>query len=610
MSATIYDNKTLIFPHEKLKQGDSYVNWYSQFVGFAQNHDFESAIDKDIVERVKSRRELFEHKMARIRTNEKEPPIPISTRDTYVERLLLLQLEQNITESQFDDNKVGLEELSRDQRGVIALKNAISGDILGSIHSQINKSAPSLKVCLTTISKQFVDQTQLSRYTNENRIRDFKWDDSKSILENNSFFAKLYQKAKLSNSSILEEDYAILYAKKLPPHLSHGKAHILGNLENYKNIYSAHNYILGLADESDDNQPFNLSANMANTKKGEQSTVRCYNCNEIGHISKYCRAPLTAKTVAIRKKKLNQSNNPKSTAPSSDSPPITELGGINPKLLANTATNENTSKQYNIHDVFSEFEKPMQANMASISSVSANESYLIGDSGASAHYVNSTRWFAPDTKFLPLNKTVYGADGKPSMLVKGAGLCTGLFGDENGNYQPCTFMGFYVPSMAHSLLSLQELCGVGINVTFNYDTISISKPDGTKIGIATRTLNDNLYRFNVVKIGFPLENLRNFISPQLSALVNTISPGTTRSTKMSDFELWHARLGHANKMATAKIISTNDIPVLDEDTTAKEIICGVCAVSKLHRLPFIPASTRNTEVLSDTYTVTCSGLLE
>jgi hypothetical protein len=73
---------------------------------------------------------------------------------------------------------------------------------------------------------------------------------------------------------------------------------------------------------------------------------------------------------------------------------------------------------------------------------------------------------------------------------------------------------------------------------------------------------------------------RLYVLPVVAPPSSFVSASSASSSKIRDFGVWHARLGHASAAIVRKIFYCHDF------VSSNSSLCQACAVSKIHKLPF------------------------
>ena len=122
----------------------------------------------------------------------------------------------------------------------------------------------------------------------------------------------------------------------------------------------------------------------------------------------------------------------------------------------------------------------------------------ISDSGATKHYANQLKYFSKDA-FQEVEGSIAVGNGQ-TLPIKGYGLVS-----LPTRPLASTFKAFYVPSLVHSLFSVQQICDIGHKVTINATKMTfLDGNDGHVIGGATRASANALYTLDVAESGMAL----------------------------------------------------------------------------------------------------------
>lgn len=208
---------------------------------------------------------------------------------------------------------------------------------------------------------------------------------------------------------------------------------------------------------------------------------------------------------------------------------------------------------------------------------------LIIDSGATQHMMNQRDWFHPFTpKEAPV--TVGNND---RILSEGVGTVE-IEGDNGSSVQLNNVL--YVPHISANLISVTALTQEGNNVIFKEDgTVEVNR-DGELI-LHGQAMNNLFYvsgaarRMNFDNTSFVAESELN----------------------VSNYILWHHRLGHPGRNALQQI--SHLVDGLDNVDLTQQTgiipVCNGCEYAKAHRQPFGNKTDRATKILELVHSDLC-----
>ena len=155
--------------------------------------------------------------------------------------------------------------------------------------------------------------------------------------------------------------------------------------------------------------------------------------------------------------------------------------------------------------------------------------------------------------FRPLNGEIFMGDNS-TIPIRGSGILS-LIPDGSGGFLDLEVL--YVPGLSYNLLSVHELCLLGLILDFDDSSFRIRRKDST----------------DALVIGLVQNGLYKFKCPSLSSSLVTLS----------DYDLWHARFGHINNEYLRRASSmVNGLPPVG----GSKNLCHSCLQGKQHREPF------------------------
>jgi len=193
-------------------------------------------------------------------------------------------------------------------------------------------------------------------------------------------------------------------------------------------------------------------------------------------------------------------------------------------------------------------------------------SEAIVDSGASRHMVKDKSLFVKKTRAVKTHVTTAGSE---TLQARGEGECIVQLGNTNS----CTKLTevLQVPGIHMNLISVGRLCDDGCNVMFTKDGVYISRA-GKVIGTGHR--EGGIYTVEMTKI----------------AQANIANAATRRdaASNISAMNLWHHRLGHADRNSIARTEKLGATRGLDLTDRPQSAVCEPCVIGKMTNGPLKP----------------------
>jgi hypothetical protein len=283
--------------------------------------------------------------------------------------------------------------------------------------------------------------------------------------------------------------------------------------------------------KSNDNR-FDKGESALRHEKSTRKPIRCYECNQEGHISRNCP----------------QKNAWKGTKPR----------GVQ-KLSKHKASAANTEDSD---------ESTKQLFATGFITSSKDENKWIVDSGASQHMTANRQLLIDYEEF-----------SKPEPVTLGDGYAVNAHGQgkvsiimmlgtrEKNKKESFLTKVFYVPKLACNLFSVRAATSHEYIVQLGHSLCWIKDPNGK---VAARgKLSGNMYQLDC----------------QVEKPANQASVATHSDDKL---DLWHQRMAHLNIGQMKKMISKNLTMGLDASGAKKLTFCEPCAESKACRKPFKP----------------------
>ena len=206
-----------------------------------------------------------------------------------------------------------------------------------------------------------------------------------------------------------------------------------------------------------------------------------------------------------------------------------------------------------------------------------DESWFL-DSGASDHLSRNLKWFVNYKQFdVPLNVKI----GNGSIIeALGSGRIN-LVSIVDGETINCHFENvLYVPDVAMNLVSVGCVMDKGFKLKTDMQKCVLMKDGKT---IVTGNRHRKLYKLSIKVI---------------------VDEVCTNFALCNSFELWHAGLGHPNKIYTENILKRHNINI----PIPKDFFCKYCKFGKQSRLPFKSGKSKTTKIGQLIHTDVCGPM--
>ena len=283
-------------------------------------------------------------------------------------------------------------------------------------------------------------------------------------------------------------------------------------------------------------------------EKFHRKPIRCYECNQEGHISRNCR----------------QKNGQKGYKPKGAWKP-----GKHKAAPAETACPEEDN------------EPSDNAFATGLVTASKEENKWIVDSGASQHMTSSHQLFVDYEEFTEPEPVTLGDGHTVNALGKG-NIKIIMMPGTNGEVRGTLKEVLYVPKLACNLFSVRAAASNGLVVQIGHSMCWIKNSSGKVVGRGR--LFGKMYQLDC----------------QVNKPAGHASVATDSSNKL---DLWHQRMAHLN-IGHIKTMLSKDLTTGIDASTCKGgnlNFCEPCAESKAHRKPFKSAgaiqSTQRLELI-------------
>lgn len=262
----------------------------------------------------------------------------------------------------------------------------------------------------------------------------------------------------------------------------------------------------------------------------DEKGIRCYRCQEYGHIGRNC-----PKYGDLKKDEDTDTKNPgDSTAKIARNNPIATW------FTKYSAINENVSKSF----------------------VASKPNEWILDSGATDHMTDRRDLFVTFTE----ESSPVEIAGGGKLQAKGHGDVQIELSNECGGKHIKLANTLYVPNLNGNLISATRLTGRGRSIKLTEEGAEIINGDGKTEGFAIR--KENLF----------------YICEQ---------PHVAYKTIHSDIALWHKRMGHLHVKAIEEKIRKNEVFINATDEYTSDT-CESCIEGKMKSFPFPKLSESRT----------------
>ncbi|KAL5762227.1 hypothetical protein ACOSP7_018491 [Xanthoceras sorbifolium] len=222
-----------------------------------------------------------------------------------------------------------------------------------------------------------------------------------------------------------------------------------------------------------------------------------------------------------------------------------------------TADHDPEPSSFSIHDLESMMHQILSKSgnsSISASSVSAGTHSWYFDSACCNHMTSDPSLFLKKSS-NPSLPVIYTADGS-SMNVQTVGhISTNNLSLSNA---------YFIPQLTLNLLSVGQLCDLGLDVLFSSSGCRVQDPQtGKTLGIGRKVGR----LFELISLHLPSQDL---------------SPHQSAASVLSSLSLWHSRLGHISFSRLRSLISSGHLGSI----TDEHFDCISCPLAKQHALPF------------------------
>ena len=321
-----------------------------------------------------------------------------------------------------------------------------------------------------------------------------------------------------------------------------------------------------------------------NSQQQQHQRKKCYNCDEVGHIAKFC--PDNNNNTGNNNSNSNSNNSGRHWNNFHNN---SNNNNNNNGRHWNNPHNNNSRRRGGEQGNFCDSFQNLSVNGDDIalvtcnsdSSPSDNDEWYI-DSAASVHMTFDEEGM---TDFVPTSRDVFLGDDFTLPATGTGNMRVPIYDASRGVRHLKLHEVLYVPGLKKNLLSVPAMTKMGAEVLFDNEKCTVSK-DGQDIIIGHK-VGDKLYKVN-----------------------NKPEYATLSLSKPASIELWHQRLCHLNYNSIERL-STGEIATgiscsLNGETSDG---CEPCVMGKMHKLPFPKESTtRSTQLLELVHSDLCGPM--
>ena len=282
-------------------------------------------------------------------------------------------------------------------------------------------------------------------------------------------------------------------------------------------------------------------------KKESQSEIVCYQCDNPGHIARFCKSN--------NKNRRGQWCNTCHSSSHSDRACRRKGKNKTDKVKQASETLEDSDKE-------AEHSFAFEINNYAGESATRKPNALLVDCGATTHIINDESKFSKfDDKFAPEKHYIELADGTRSNNVAfKRGDVEVTIMDTTGKCVKATLKNaLYIPTYPQNIFSVQAATERGASVSFNPDSAELVYKDGTKFNIEKHGRLYYLSTFN--------KNDSDFDSVNYTC----------------DQKGWHEILGHCNHKDILKLKDVVEGMEISDSSSSKPQDCNVCIEGKMTR---------------------------
>lgn len=301
------------------------------------------------------------------------------------------------------------------------------------------------------------------------------------------------------------------------------------------------------------------------------SSVRCYNCNKFGHISKGCTAP--------KRKENNKAC--KVTTADDDEEDDTVCALLT--MLSTHETHTVVTDSLNIKPNYCTL-NALKILLAVDLVTDASSADWILDSGASAHMccskVNLINVREPRTRSVTAankSKMPVGAEGDIELQ------CIG-----RTKYSKILLKNvLYVPGVTSNLVSVSSVIKQGCHVEFVDSKCRIVNKKGIVV-VDGKLCSNNIYKLDV--------------KPDLQTVSSHCVTTALNTTQVPSIQLWHRRMSHLNYEYLKQLRQVTTGIQFSDDRSTK---CEICVTGKLVNKPCRPSVNKANRRLELVHTDVC-----
>lgn len=281
-------------------------------------------------------------------------------------------------------------------------------------------------------------------------------------------------------------------------------------------------------------------------KERDMKTVKCYNCQQMGHFASNCKEQ--------RKERGTSANTLKKEKKE--------------KVVMFMATTKASASDGNTSGTVKATSTKALASDGNTSGTDQDDWYI--DSGASRHLTCNRNWMT-EIETLPKPIEIYLADNSVLLAKEQGTVLYHSVGTES-DYVMRIENVLYVENMGKSLFSVSQAASKGVVTKFDSNGCCLEK-DGILVGQGTS--HNGIFKLMFTKF-----------KDKANSAMTAIDKGT----------LWHQRLGHLGEASIMKMIQNEMVNGLNIHTCSIDF-CEKCAIGKLAKTKLPKGSHRETKAL-------------
>ena len=399
------------------------------------------------------------------------------------------------------------------------------------------------KVVWQKLQDIFQKKTWANKFRLKRKLYNMRLKPGDSLQVHLKTFVELFDELSVIGDPVENEDKVINLLASLPESYST----LVTALETMEKVPSWDSVTEKLLHEEEKvhNEKTSVAGNMQESEKSlftkQKKSVKCYECNKVGHVKKNCYLYLE-RCKERKDTSLNKSH----------------------------GQSEKTKQSLIVKEVDNDVTLYVSALSTGTNMSVCNKSWII-DSGATQHMCNNKVLFSSfaDLEF-PIKVEV--GDGRILLAIgKGDITLKVNFSDEVESRILKNFL--FVPDLSHSLISVAQATEGGKEVCFLENSCKIISKNNKLLAIGKRI--GKLYVLDCPEV-----------EPQCSNNIFPDAEAHCFSNISCDESLWHRRFCHLGMNNLRKLISKDLVKGVDCKVTNDSFICENCCDGKNHKTPF------------------------